>query len=199
MSNIVKIPLTRGKFALIDSQDLELVSKFKWYLSGGSGVEYACARNPRKLGFSQWGRSVKMHRVILGITDPKIQVDHKDRDRLNNTRSNIRIVTKHQNMWNRIFTNNTLTSCYKGVSKRTRKNGLVRYVCKITAHGQTLLSFYSNEHAAALAYNDLAKIHHGEFAILNDVKKQINYQDYLCLENNRKGNLLRLKVVDKQL
>ena len=42
-----------------------------------------------------------MHRFILGITDPTVQVDHKDRNGLHNYRSNIRVATHSQNMMNR--------------------------------------------------------------------------------------------------
>jgi len=54
-----------------------------------------------------------LHRFILGLTDPAIQVDHKDGDGLNCTRSNLRIATQSQNQHNKFQKNNT--SGHKGV------------------------------------------------------------------------------------
>lgn len=42
-----------------------------------------------------------MQRMLGRVIDSKEQVDHADRDRSNNSRSNLRIVTHQQNQWNR--------------------------------------------------------------------------------------------------
>lgn len=39
-----------------------------------------------------------MHRWIMGVTDPEIEVDHRDNDGLNNQRYNLRPCTHLQNM-----------------------------------------------------------------------------------------------------
>ena len=63
-----KIPLTKGRFALVDDADYEAMSRIKWqYHDAG----YAVSRT-RKTG------SIYMHRLLMKAT-PDIEVDHRDR------------------------------------------------------------------------------------------------------------------------
>lgn len=61
------------------------------------------------------GRGIRMHRFILGIADPRVQVDHDDRDGLNNQRYNLRTCTNAQNQVNKPKVRLSDTSRYKGV------------------------------------------------------------------------------------
>jgi len=57
-----------------------------------------------------------MHRFIMGVTDSKIQVDHKDRNAtLDNREENLRIATHAQNQRN-VGPNVRNRSGFKGVS-----------------------------------------------------------------------------------
>src|SRR5689334_17780885 len=93
MTKIIK--LTQGKIALVDDEDFDFLNKWKWHANsnGRKNIFYAKRLDSNKI--------VSMHRVILSITDPKIIVDHKDGDGLNNQRSNLRIATPSQNNANR--------------------------------------------------------------------------------------------------
>ena len=91
-----RIPLTKGQFALVDDADYEVLSKHSWY---ASGVRFYAARrrkdnerNPRKL--------VYMHRELLGVESSSLHVDHINGNRLDNRRSNLRIVTVAENAQN---------------------------------------------------------------------------------------------------
>lgn len=107
-----------------------------------------------------------MHRLILGITDPKIQVDHKDGNGLNNQRSNLRIATHAENMFNRSSSKNS-TSSYLGVSWNTANR---RWLAAIKRNGITThLGSFKDEKLAALAYNKASLEMTGEFARLNKV------------------------------
>lgn len=55
-----------------------------------------------------------MHRFIMDVTDPDLIVDHKDRNRLNNTRENLRVINYIENANNR--TDNVFIECF-GESK----------------------------------------------------------------------------------
>lgn len=91
--------------AVIDEIDYELLSQWCWHLSCGGYVVHA-TRNPRIL----W----RMHRVIMDVTDPTIQVDHKNFNRSDNRRSNLCIATNAQNSQNRRPQRNN-KSGYRGV------------------------------------------------------------------------------------
>lgn len=78
-----------GKFATVDPADYELVMRHSWHYRNGYAIT--------QIG----GKEVRMHRLIMGITDPDIVVDHKDQNRLNNTRQNLRCFNLVQNANNR--------------------------------------------------------------------------------------------------
>src|SRR5579864_9414719 len=83
--DIVKIPLTRGKFAIIDAADLEIIGHYNWRAHAGwNGRTYYAWR----YDLNENGKeiAVGLHRVILGVTDKMLQVDHIDGDGLNNRR-----------------------------------------------------------------------------------------------------------------
>jgi hypothetical protein len=107
------IPLSKGKFAKVSPEDFERVSQYKWYATQQKGRKQWRAYAV----FSSGGKTVNlaMHRFILGITDSKIQADHRDHDSLNNTRENLRSCNGYQNQANRVTQKNN-TSGYKGVS-----------------------------------------------------------------------------------
>lgn len=158
----IEIPLTRGKIAVIDDEDFDLVSGYKWYANNSSGNKfYAMADTPRKDG--KRGQRLYMHRLILGLTDKCAHTDHIDRDGLNNRRSNLRICTNSENQRNRgILVNNT--SGYKGVSRWTgRGKGEWQAQIMVDGKGRHLGLFTSKEDAYA-AYCKAAKELHGEFA-----------------------------------
>ena len=87
-----EIILSKGDKTIVDDSDYEYLSQWKWYLSKG----YAISNDKRK----------KMHRLVMNAKDREI-VDHIDGNRLNNTRSNLRIVDKSGNAHNQQKRNNT--------------------------------------------------------------------------------------------
>lgn len=85
-NGVVTVPLTRGYVAVIDDADRELVSKFNWFASGCDGQVYA-VRHQRIGGGQQL--TIYMHRYIVGAdVGDNLEVDHRDRNRLNNRRKN---------------------------------------------------------------------------------------------------------------
>lgn len=86
------IPLTKGAFATVDAEDYEWLSQWKWHLSAGYASRYFPAPNGRK--------RINMHQLICPCP-PGLEVDHIDRNRLNNTKVNLRAVTRSVNMKNK--------------------------------------------------------------------------------------------------
>ena len=149
-----RIPLTRGKFALVDAKDYYRLSKFNWCINSNGCTFYAarcCA-----------GRTVMMHRVIMKPPE-HLFVDHIDHNGLNNTRSNLRLCTQAQNNCN--TSSRMGNSKYKGVYwNRARK----KWVAAIRFRGKTYdLGYFTDEIAAARAYDKKASQLHRQFACLN--------------------------------
>lgn len=156
----MEIQLSKGMVALVDDEDFEWLNQFKWYAVKGHNCYYA-KRNDYS-GDRQ--TTVKMHRAILGLTDPKVIVDHKDHNGLNNRRNNIRECTRSQNMSNKTSHKNS-NSKYLGVSFH---KGIQKFTARIQSNKKLInIGVYNTELDAAIAYNQSALKHHGEFANLN--------------------------------
>lgn len=167
------IPLTSGKFAIVDDSDYERVAAFRWHYVPREGIAspdggYAQCRYKNEDGQK---RTIYMHRFILNAP-ADMDVDHRDGYTLTNTRGNLRLATSTQNMQNQAKTRVTCTSKYKGVAlylmKGRRTKGQPRWRAYINVNGKRIdLGYHSSELDAARAYDQAAILHFGEFARLN--------------------------------
>lgn len=162
MSGTVKIPLTKGRYALIDQEDAERVSQYRWRVIQN---KYVAGRKiqPRKRGVHC--EEIRMHRLIVNA--PKnMDVDHKDQDGFNNRKSNIRICTTAQNVaYRRKLNPKKFSSEYKGVFWNTYHKA---WQASIKCLGKKFyLGRYKTPTEAALSYNKKAKELFGEFALIN--------------------------------
>lgn len=146
-----------NKVALVSDEDYEKVLLHNWYVETNKYVRSVTRFN-----------RVSLHRYILNLPPKTGIIDHIDGNTLNNTRENLRLVTRSQNQYNRRKGNTTTSSKpskYKGVfwyrSRRVWRS-TIRANGKIHLVGQ-----FDNEDDAARAYNIKAKELHGEFACLN--------------------------------
>lgn len=151
-----KIVLTQGKAALIDGEDFEWLSQWKWRYDKGYAVRSASDANGKQY-------TVFMHRLIAN-TPNGLDTDHVDRKGLNNQRSNLRHSTRSQNMMNTSMQTNN-TSGFKGVSWHTPAG---KWQAKIRQRGkQKHIGYFASAEKAARAYDEAAKMFVGEFARLN--------------------------------
>jgi len=150
-----KIPLTQGYFAIVDDEDFEWLSQYKWYALRTSRTVYATAKINRK--------TVLMHRAILNA-GPGEESDHADGDGLSNRRVNLRLCTRSQNQHNqRIHKDNT--SGFKGVSWHKQK---CKWHVQIQNNNKRIhLGYFTDPAQAAQIYNAKAKELFGEFAQSN--------------------------------
>jgi hypothetical protein len=157
-----EITLSNGLVTLVDDRDFKRVlAAGPWHARHSRHTTYAqrhiCKPDGKKT-------TQQMHRFILGLTDPKILTDHQDRNGLHNWRENIRPATNSQNIANQRPRSDGGSS-YRGVSyhKQRRKWCATIGVNRRHIH----LGLFTDEVAAARAYDAAAREHFGGFANLN--------------------------------
>ena len=155
---------TQGQVALVDDEDFERLNQYKWTAVKSKAGWYA-QRKLKTKNKNGYLIKIKMHRSILGLgtlEENKILVDHIDHNGLNNQKSNLRLATSLQNGANcRNRTDGV--SKYKGVTYRGNT-----WVARIGVNNQRIyLGSYRTEKEAAIADNEAAKQHFGDFAYLN--------------------------------
>ncbi len=156
-----EIPLTQGYVALVDDNDYEWLSQWKWCVSlmqsGPRAVRNALVDGKRK--------TICMSRQLMNSPIGMV-VDHWDHNTLNNQRANLRRCTKSQNGANRRKTAGC-SSRFKGVTWVKREGKWIAHI-KVAGRNKHL-GYFVDEVAAALAYNVEAAQQFEEFALLNDV------------------------------
>ena len=152
--DIAYIPLTKGYEAVVDMQDIYLLSPMSWHARPDVRSVYAGTK-----ARTQDGRrvTVRMHRLICAAPDD-MEVDHINGDGLDNRRANLRLATKSQNQHNcRVRADNS--SGYKGV---VRKKG--KWCAQIMASNKNKhLGCFNCPTAAHFAYIKASRALHGEF------------------------------------
>ena len=148
---MIKVALPCGRFALIDDDALPLLNGRNWYSCRRDQTYYVVGRLPgeRRTG-------VLLHNLIMGCRG----IDHKDRDGLNNQRSNLRPCTQQKNRMN---TTPKVGKLFKGVYPARGKWYASIGVGRIYTYSRGHLTAES----AARAYDEMAIRLHGEFARLN--------------------------------
>lgn len=158
-----EIKLTKGKSALVDDEDFDELNKYKWHFK----TDGYAARNFRLYRGKR--TTIRMHQFIL-VPPTGMVTDHKDRNKLNNQKSNLRICTRSQNGMNRKKNINGVSK-FKGVSPSI-KGKYKYYISTIFVNGKTIWGAFpytsDGEIAAAKHYNEMANKHFGEFAHLNN-------------------------------
>lgn len=149
------IPLTQGKSAIVDDEDYELVSRYKWYANKSGNVWYARTMDG--------GKTILMHWLIMGGK----HIDHINGNGLDNRRENLRFATSSQQAMNRPSHRGS-TSRYKGVSWDSARGKWLATIGKPSVH----LGYFKNEQDAARAYNEDAVKRFGEFARLNEIEEE---------------------------
>jgi hypothetical protein len=154
------IKLSKGFVALIDDEDYKRVSAHKWSATKTKTNVYGIRKIRREDSSTT---SQLLHRFIMGVTDPKLDVDHEDHDGLNCQRYNLRVATRTQNNANRRKSRGV--SQYKGVSW---DDGRSNWRVCIGVNGRNKhLGKFTHEVQAALAYDEAARAAFGEFAVCN--------------------------------
>lgn len=154
-----QIPLTQGKFALVDDDMYDYLNQWSWFANRLGNTFYA-TRNEGKRPFR---RKVFMHRVIMD-TPKGMDTDHIDGNGLRNLRENLRNCTHAENARNRKKPKGSFSG-FKGVSWHKDAQ---KYHARIIVDGKAKhLGVFGDPEEAARAYDKAAKEYFGEFANLN--------------------------------
>jgi hypothetical protein len=161
---MAELILKQGVKVLLDDEDLPKIAKFKWRLHSNGYV--SC--NLRSGSNHQ--QTIYLHRIIMNAP-PRKRIDHRDRDKLNNRKENLRFCTSTGNQGNSVRHKNNKTSQFKGVSfhKRVQKWTAQIHVKQDNRYVKKHLGCFETDILAAQAYNNAAKEYFGEFALLNPV------------------------------
>ena len=149
----ISVILDKKNFAIVDKKSYDKLSNYRWYaISGHGGTKYAVAY----MTIGGYQKVFYMHRLCAGCKKG-LDVDHIDRDGLNNRTCNLRTCTRSENLHNgKIKCTNT--SGHKGVFK---KRG--RWMCQLSQGGSIYSKSFPTKEEAIIEYEAKAKQIHGPF------------------------------------
>jgi len=176
--------------ATADLEDIDKIKKYKWHLNEDGYVVY----------IDECSRFISLHYVILGLdnyTNTKFQIDHIDKNPLNNKKENLRKSTRQQNLMNRnLFKNNK--SGITGVYWSDIKNKWISQI-KYNKKSITLGSFKNKENAIASRLKAEIK-YFGEFA-----PQKYLFEEYLINNDvnspsskNQKAKSLGVPIISEE-
>jgi len=145
--NIIKY-LLKDKIVIISIKDEKLFQSYSWNLVKAKQLD-------EKYYLTAWynNKNQYLHRIIMGAIKGQL-VDHKNRNPLDCSRDNLRIVTSKVNSLNRTQTKNKSGTKYKGVFKNKRGGKKPYYSMIQSRIGKTIYcGSYKTEIEAANAYN----------------------------------------------
>lgn len=154
-----EISLTKGYSAIVDDEDFERVSAFKWHAHESKSSKFYARRDVRK------GKSktrIFMHRFLMKISDPDVVVDHINGNRLDNRKENLRIASVTENNRNQTKIRSDNSSGYRGVALNSKTGKYVAYVTGSNGKRKHLGTFSKAEEAAK-AFDKAAKEIYGKF------------------------------------
>ncbi|MFE2860950.1 HNH endonuclease [Sphingobacterium multivorum] len=142
------IPLTRGRFTMVDNEDFENIKGINWHCTAA----FYAKNNSFGL----------LHRLIMNCPDGLV-VDHINHDTLDNRKHNLRVCKYVENSMNQKPPRKKSFSNFKGVNLH---HG--RWRANMKFQGKHIhIGNFDTEIEAAIAYNEKAKEIYGEFAFLN--------------------------------
>lgn len=137
---------------LVDENDYQTLKlwDYSWHRVIGRYTTY--------IATNKKGKTIYLHRLIMGLAhgSSSVYIDHVDGNGLNNSRTNLRIVTPSDSNGNKRKRTDATTSQYKGVSFN-KQPGLSRpWQAEVKYHGKSTKKYYKTEIEAARSYNKMA-------------------------------------------
>lgn len=140
---------TKGEEFWFDLEDYDKIKDYCWSIHD----KYIVARDVD-------GKYIKMHRVVMGVTNPYIKVDHIFHHEYDNRKSELRLATNQENTFNHVLHSNN-TSGVSGVSWDSEKD---LWRARIFLEGKGIhLGYYDNFENAVTVRLEAEKEYFGEF------------------------------------
>ena len=165
----MELKTRKGELFLIDAEDYDLVNGINWSKTKSGYIRGYC-KNKKQY--------IEIHRLIMGLSKGDIElVDHSNRIKTDNRKTNLRICNDFQNAVNKSASGKSKylgVTFHRSIKSYTLKSGEKKvsdtsgFFAKITSNKkQMYLGRFKTEIDAAKAYNEAAVKYHGEFANLN--------------------------------
>ena len=158
MSKVIK--LSKGKATLVDDEDFNWLSRWRWHFNSNGYAQrvFRIKQQDNKVGH------VYLHHEVIGKPNGNLRIDHINRNKLDNRKSNLRFASDRNNSHNTMArTSNKLK--IKGVYWDRVKQ---RYCTQITVNYKRIhIGSYKVLDDAIIAYNSKALKYFGAFAYLN--------------------------------
>lgn len=147
-----------GKVMLVDDEDYERFIQHKWYYHDGYAITVKhISGSHSKSNIVQ--KNIIAHRYVFNLEKgDNVVIDHKNHNRLDNRKENLRLTDYKGNSWNCIRNKNECG--FIGVTKESEN------CYKASMDGKSI-GYYKTAKIAALAYDKEVREKRGEFAILN--------------------------------
>lgn len=172
--NWLRVALPNGEFCLLDHGFSWIPEKFKLVKCKA----YVLAERRFETEYATAVERVYVHRLVMKLRpNSKFQVDHINRNPLDNRSSNLRLATAKQNAAN-TQKKTRAKSGYRGVIKRSDKlNRPWLAYCgpKKRSGGYKSIGYFATASEAAHAYDKAALQRWGEFAILNFESNRVRH------------------------
>lgn len=145
---------SKGEPFWFDKEDYDKIKDYCWYYDNGGYVVNRINHN-----------TIQLHRLIMGVTDKNIRVDHinhppRHEHKVDNRKSNLRLTTASQNTMNSI-TNKNNTSGKTGVSWYKSRNKWEAYIW--LNNKKIRLGYFSDKNDAIMAREDAEEKYFGEY------------------------------------
>lgn len=143
-----------GSIFFFDKEDFPLISQYTWTNDARGYMTTSYCDDNGKRCF------IKMHRLVLGVTDPKISVDHIHHNHADNRKSELRIVSQQENIYNSQIRKDN-KSGHTGVHYDAAHG---KWRARIEVNGKRIhLGFFLNEADAISARKNAEEIYFGKY------------------------------------
>ena len=173
-----------GSIFLFDKEDYPIISKYMWTVGLGGYIR-GHLRDCSAANKSNQ-KYVLMHRLVMGITDPNVLIDHIYHNVADNRKSQLRVATRDENRYNMQLSKSN-TSGRTGVYYNKNRH---KWIAQLSINGSKIhLGSFDTPEEAANARLQGEKKYFGNFRYQGSTKIDQILDDYAL----DKDNLIHIK------